>query len=108
MFETDNFTPVSDAEQESRLFTVQQMLGLEKYAWASNSFLRHAIYQADDRAASNGDIVPGNGLAPAIVRLGRKVLIDTDEFDRWVEGHRMASRSSGNPLRCNTRQVQSK
>ncbi|MDU8927668.1 hypothetical protein RXV86_09755 [Alisedimentitalea sp. MJ-SS2] len=92
MFETNSFTPDSDAERESRLRTVKQMLVMKKYAWASHSFLRHAIYKADDRTASNGDILPGNGLATAIVRLGRKVLIDTDEFDRWVEDHRMQPR----------------
>ncbi len=37
---------------------------------------------------SGGAIVPGNGLASAIVRIGRKVLIDLNAFDVWVESHR--------------------
>lgn len=28
------------------------------------------------------------GLDPAIVRLGRRVLIDVDEFNRWIEQER--------------------
>lgn len=29
-----------------------------------------------------------NGLAPALVRLGKRVLIDRDAFERWVYSHR--------------------
>jgi len=29
-----------------------------------------------------------NGLAAAIVRIGRKVLIDSEEFATWIDGHR--------------------
>lgn len=72
-----------------RLRTVGQMLNMSEYAWATNSYLRHVIFAAEDRVGSGGATVLGNGLAPAIVRIGRKVLIDLDEFDRWVEGHRM-------------------
>ncbi len=31
---------------------------------------------------------PLNGLEPAIVRLGRRVLIDYGRFNRWLEEHR--------------------
>ena len=31
---------------------------------------------------------PLNGLEPAIVRLGRRVLIDYRQFNRWLEGRR--------------------
>lgn len=37
---------------------------------------------------NGGHISPGNGLAPAIIRIGRKVLIDLDVFDTWVDGQR--------------------
>ena len=29
-----------------------------------------------------------NGLARAIVRVGRRVLIDVDAFDQWLDDHR--------------------
>lgn len=76
---------------ERKLVTVKQLLALKKYGWATNSFIRHAIFQAEDRIGSGGVVVPGNGLAPAVLRLGRKIVIDLEEFDHWVEQHRMAS-----------------
>ncbi len=75
--------------QKTRLRTVAQMLNMTEYAWATNSYLRHVIFEAEERLGSGGAKVAGNGLAPAIVRLGRKVLIDLDEFDLWIEQHRM-------------------
>ena len=88
-------SPAQDSAGPSkRLSTVAQMLKMPEYAWATNSYLRHVIFEAEDRLGSGGVSVRGNGLAPAIVRIGRKVLIDLDEFDRWVEGHRMVGRGS--------------
>ncbi|MFY0308506.1 hypothetical protein ACFMBG_01245 [Leisingera sp. D0M16] len=54
---------------ERKLVTVKQMLTLKKYGWATESFLRHAIFQAEDRLGTGGAVVPGNGLAPAILRI---------------------------------------
>ena len=31
-----------------------------------------------------------NGLAPAVVRVGRRVYIDTDELDNWIERQNQA------------------
>ena len=31
-----------------------------------------------------------NGLAAAIVRIGRRVFIDLEKFDEWLEKHRAA------------------
>ena len=47
--------------------------------------LRNLIFKAECRHSSTGEI-PGNGLieAGAIVRIGRKVLIDEDRFFDWV------------------------
>ena len=47
--------------------------------------LRNLIFKAGPRHSSKGAI-PGNGLieAGAIVRIGRKVLIDEDRFFDWV------------------------
>ncbi len=33
--------------------------------------------------------MPGNGLSKSILRIGRKILIDVDEFDIWLESHRV-------------------
>lgn len=78
-----------------RLGTVKKMVADPAYSWATESFLRHSIFNADPKQGSNGFQIPGNGLAPAIIRIGRKILIDLDEFDRWVEAHRMLTSEAG-------------
>jgi hypothetical protein len=47
--------------------------------------LRNLIWKAQRRQSTKGEI-PGNGLieAGAIVRIGRKVLIDEERFFDWV------------------------
>ncbi len=47
--------------------------------------LRNLIFKATPRKSSLGDI-PGNGLseAGAIIRLGRRVLLDEAKFLAWV------------------------
>lgn len=48
--------------------------------------LRNLILNAEDRQNSRGERIPGNGLAEsgAIVRVGRRVLIDEQAFFRWI------------------------
>jgi hypothetical protein len=47
--------------------------------------LRNLIFKAEPRQSSKGEI-PGNGLvaAGAIIRLGRRVLIDEAKFLAWI------------------------
>jgi len=46
------------------------------------------IFKARDRFDSKGRRIPGNGLAStgAIIRRGRKVLIDVDRYGAWLSG----------------------
>jgi len=46
--------------------------------------LRWLIFNSRPRESTNGTI-PGNGLEKALVRLGRRVLIDEDLFYEWIE-----------------------
>jgi hypothetical protein len=57
-----------------------------RFPWPPIGGLRHLIFQASARRSSNGTI-PGNGLieAGAIVRCGRRVLINPSRFFAWVE-----------------------
>ncbi len=52
------------------------------------SALRNLIFKADERQSSNG-VIAGNGLleSGAIVRIGRKVLINEDRFYQWIDSH---------------------
>ncbi len=75
-----------------RLVTIRELSNTPGYACFTEASLRHLIFNSQDRQNSNGEIIPGNGLseAGAIIRLGRKVLIDLNEFDAWLNNHRSA------------------
>lgn len=75
---------MSDAEntQTRALFTVRQFS--EKYPAFSQGSLRNLIFLASERKSSMGNI-PGNGLHIALVRVGRKLLIDEARFFQWIE-----------------------
>lgn len=46
------------------------------------------IFKAEDRFNSRGEKIAGNGLAAtgAIIRRGRKVLIDVEKYGTWLAG----------------------
>ena len=46
--------------------------------------LRNLIFLSESRETSKGTI-EGNGLAMALVRIGRKLLIDEARFFQWIE-----------------------
>ena len=63
--------------------------------------IRHLIDGAQPRYNARGEMQPGNGLAPAIAKVGARpdgkfgvVLIDLKAFDRWVDRQRLAPLSS--------------
>ena len=65
------------------LYTVEQFA--DKQPAFSASALRNLIFKAESRKSWNGEI-SGNGLIEygAIIRVGRKVLIDGERFLEWV------------------------
>jgi len=64
------------------LSTVRQFS--ERHPCFTQGSIRQLIFASQPRKTSRGPI-PGNGLAVAIVRLGRKVLIDEARFFEWLE-----------------------
>jgi len=66
------------------LFSVAQF-SERRPAW-TQAALRNFILNSEDRINSRGERIPGNGLAEAgaIVRVGRRVLIDEGAFFRWI------------------------
>ena len=56
------------------------------------SSLRNLIFKANERLCTNGAIA-GNGLLEtgAIIRIGRKVLINEDRFYQWIESQNTGS-----------------
>jgi len=73
----------------SRLVTVAQLPDVDGYGWLTEPAIRHLLFNAKSRYASNGDVIAGNGLeeSGAIIRLGRKILIDIEKFNEWVRAH---------------------
>lgn len=64
-------------------------------AW-SPAAMRSLILHAAERKNSRGEFVCGNGLdeARAIIRLGRRVLIDEAAFFRWIASQQKRARAA--------------
>jgi len=52
------------------------------------SAIRADIFKAEDRLNSRGERIVGNGLAAhgAVIRRGRKVLLDVHRYGNWLSG----------------------
>jgi hypothetical protein len=68
------------------LLTVRQFS--ERYPAFSQASLRWLIFQSTPRyrtIAGKRHLLPGNGLNSALVRLGRRVLLDEARFFDWMD-----------------------
>lgn len=64
------------------LLTIRQFS--DKHPGFPQGSLRNLIFLAENRKTSKGTI-KGNGLNSALVRIGRKLLIDEAKFFQWVD-----------------------
>ena len=69
-------------QQPRTLSTVRQFS--EKYPAFTQGSIRNLVHLSSQRYTSRGKI-PGNGLDIALVRIGRKLLIDEAMFFEWIE-----------------------
>lgn len=71
-----------------RLSTVNNLPSQFPLAKLTPAAIHGHIFKAQDRYDSKGRLIPGNGLAAtgAIIRRGRKVLIDVDRYAAWLAG----------------------
>lgn len=71
-----------------RLATVDKAAEVFANAGETPAAIRANIFKAADRFNSRGEKINGNGLAAAgaIIRRGRKVLIDLDRYGAWLAG----------------------
>lgn len=79
-----NISEFTFAQKSTRpVFTVRQFS--ERNPAFSEAALRNLIFKADAGHSTKGEI-PGNGLlqAGAIIRIGRKVLLDEERFFAWM------------------------
>lgn len=77
---------------KKRIIPLTQLHKTEGYEWTTLASNRHLIFNSEPRLSSRGDEIPGNGLkeAGAIIRIGKKILVDLDRFDAWIENQRAA------------------
>lgn len=66
------------------LLTVRQFS--ERFPAWTEPGVRNLILNSESRLNSRGEKVPGNGLAEAgaVVRVGRKVVVDVGAFFDWI------------------------
>lgn len=88
--ETESTAHTGQTSRAKRVATINQAANL--YPAFSAAALRDLKFKANDRKNSRGEIIKGNGTGPAGVwiQLGRKVLLDCDRFDAWLDSHRGA------------------
>lgn len=72
-------------DNTARLKTVRQFS--QAYPAFSEASLRWLIFCAKSRQTSKGHI-PGNGLSSALIKVGRRILIDEVRFWEWIDDHR--------------------
>jgi hypothetical protein len=75
------------------LATVAVLASIYADAGKTSGAIRMDVFKADDRLNSRGETLKGNGLAEhgAIVRRGRKVLIDVHRYGNWLAGRSPAN-----------------
>lgn len=69
-----------------KLSTVRNLPSCFPLLGLTTAAIHGHIFKAQDRFDSKGRKIPGNGLAEsgAIIRRGRKVLIDVDRYGGWL------------------------
>ncbi len=77
--------PENESQFQGNVYlTVRQLAGLPQYPWLTESSVRHLIHNAQPRVNSKGEQIGGNGMASAILRVGRRVIIDLRAFEAWL------------------------
>ena len=72
----------------SNLSTVRNLPSCFPLLGLTTAAIQGHIFKSADRFDSRGQKIPGNGLAAsgAIIRRGRKVLIDVNKYAAWLAG----------------------
>jgi|GEM_PF-3565399 len=76
------------AQAPAWIVTVDVLASIYADAGKTPSAIRADIFKAEDRLNSRGERIPGNGLAAhgAVIRRGRKVLLDVHRYGNWLAG----------------------
>lgn len=85
---TTNLTATTGTTSPCWIVTVDVLASIYADAGKTPSAIRADIFKADDRLNSRGERIAGNGLAAhgAVIRRGRKVLLDVHRYGNWLAG----------------------
>lgn len=74
-----------------KLATVKNLPSCFPLLELTTAAIHGQIFKAQDRLDSKGRKIPGNGLEQygAIIRRGRKVLINVDKYAAWLAGSKV-------------------
>lgn len=81
--------PLSGINAETPwLATIPVLASIYSDAQKTMGAIRMDVFRASDRINSKGETLPGNGLAAhnAVVRRGRRVLVDVRAYGNWLAG----------------------
>lgn len=80
--------PATTDQAAPRLATIERAAKEFESAGQTTAAIRSAIFKAHDRVDPRGAKIPGNGLGEtgAIIRHGRRVLVDLDRYRDWLAG----------------------
>lgn len=81
--------PSAPESRVPRLLTVQQFA--DDHREFTVAQVRNYVFYSQARVTPRGEQIPANGLAPAVVRIGRRVYIDEDQFFAWVKAQAKAA-----------------
>ena len=89
---TANSIATSGAASLGWIVTVDVLASIYADAGKTPSAIRADIFKAEDRLNSRGERIAGNGLAAhgAVIRRGRKVLLDVHRYGNWLAGRKPA------------------
>ena len=79
-------TPMAPPVAANRYPTIEQAAQLRPAF--TPAALRDIRFKSADRLNSRGEVIKGNGSSSAWITIGRKVLLDLEAFDTWIESHR--------------------
>lgn len=82
--------PMPAVMMQQALYPVQDFVALPEFSFLTESSMRHLIFNSRSRYSASGEKIQGNGLVEsgAIIRIGRRVLIDAAKFREWMLSHR--------------------
>ena len=81
-------TAYPDLPPQPRILSTVRQFSEKNPAFSQGS-LRNLVHLSSERYSSKGKI-RGNGLDTALVRIGRKVLIDDAKFFEWIDSQNQA------------------